>query len=45
MFIPEKIKTAVSPENIIYNLEFEEALKKMICWVLTESCQLLKPEL
>ena len=28
MFIPEKIKTAVSSENIIYNLEFEEALKK-----------------
>ena len=28
MFMPEKIKTAVSPENIIYNLEFEEALKR-----------------
>ena len=28
MFMPEKIKTAVSPENIIYNLEFEEALKE-----------------
>jgi heptose I phosphotransferase len=27
MVIPEKIKTAVSPENIIYNLEFEDALK------------------
>jgi heptose I phosphotransferase len=27
MFIPKKIKTAVSPENIIYNLEFEDALK------------------
>jgi hypothetical protein len=28
MVIPEKIKTTISPENIIYNLEFEEALKK-----------------
>ena len=28
MFMPEKIKTTISPENIIYNLEFEEALKK-----------------
>ena len=28
MFLPEKIKTAVSPEKIIYNLKFEEALKK-----------------
>jgi len=27
MFMPGKIKTAVSLENIIYNLEFEEALK------------------
>jgi len=27
MFMLEKIKTAVSPENIIFNLEFEEALK------------------
>jgi heptose I phosphotransferase len=27
MVIPEKIKTAVSSENIIYNLEFEDALK------------------
>jgi len=28
MSVPEKIKTAVSQENIIYNLEFEEALTK-----------------
>jgi len=28
MFLPEKIKTAVSPEDIIYNLEFEDALKQ-----------------
>ena len=27
MVIREKIKTAVSPENIIYNLKFEDALK------------------
>ncbi len=28
MFMPKKIKTTVSPKNIIYNLEFEEVLKK-----------------